>query len=689
MRRLTWLALAILPLAALATLPGAEGQAAPDLLRVAEDPEGDSEVTAGGQGTGQDRWAASDLVALDVAEDAQGLRLTLSVRGLGAETTTLVDDVDYTLDLMAGDAPYRIEAYYIAEDGLAFATWCAPGDGPFYRCFEELAVALDAAAGTFTFTVPHALLVALDGSQLLRGDAVSAFTVQAQSRGASVVAAETAGAVDSRDRMPDTGVSAVAWAIRTGVAQTGHLVLGSPSPVRVSNGEATTILFEVDIKNTLDRRDTALLAASGTLDIWVVTFPVEEVRIEAGETATVPVLVTVPFNHQHGTFHPFNVTATSRSDPLAVGQITLGIRYTRVPQPAGHHDTLWLHQQGSYYVNTLEEEEIPSDEDASGGLGGGCSFSGGSVSGSSELVSLVPRLDLGLDAAMERTGLARLQLRSDTPVLGTASVGGYFVTWMDDEYPETCVYEAPPTTVMAIERSAPLTMEADTPITVELPIRPLPYGDRIEFDPRLNFGLVLVVYEESGSQPVCCFDVGAPVFMEGSSFQLPLDEYHDPVDEYFSTLSGIDLAATSEQQRLVNAGETAVFRVEAQNIGTKSASFRLELTGSNTDWARILGDDHIAIPAGAIRELAVAVTAPAGASSGELADVTLHAVKSDDENVRSLIRLLATVDETADHPDDSDEVEDLDKDLTSADAPAVPWVAALAALAAVAARRRR
>jgi hypothetical protein len=67
----------------------------------------------------------------------------------------------------------------------------------------------------------------------------------------------------------------------------------------------------------------------------------------------------------------------------------------------------------------------------------------------------------------------------------------------------------------------------------------------------------------------------------------------------------------------------------------------------------------------------------------------LHAVKTDDPNVRSLIRLLATVDTSQDHPDEADQVEGLSDSLTGKDAPALPWVGTLAALAFIAIRRRR
>ena len=70
--------------------------------------------------------------------------------------------------------------------------------------------------------------------------------------------------------------------------------------------------------------------------------------------------------------------------------------------------------------------------------------------------------------------------------------------------------------------------------------------------------------------------------------------------------------------------------------------------------------------------LAVAVTPPADANTGETIDLTLHAVKADDDNVRSLIRLLATVDDSQDHPDESSQVDDIDKSLRDKDAPALP-----------------
>lgn len=662
----------------------------PAVLRVLEDPAGDSALSVAGQATPVDRWTAVDLRSLDVSEDATALQIVLTVRSLSDEGQDIVDDIFYEIDLMAKDSPYRINLYFRPATDLTQASWCAPDDGPFYRCFESIPVSADIAAGTFTLRIPHALLVAQDGAPLLRGDIVSAFKANAESIGGNVIAGYTLGQAQARDAMPDTGTSTVNWAIKTGQNQTGHLLLSSASPVRVSNGEATTFLYELQLRNTLDRRDTAILSASDLAPSWVVTFPQEEVRIEAGETQNVPVLVTVPFSHDHGTFLPFNVTAQSRSDPLAAGHLQLGVRYTRVPQPAGHHDTVYLHGQNSnFYINTLEEEEIPADEDTGGGLSGGCGFSGGSVSGSSTLVSLVPQLQIGLDADMTRTGMAHIILESALPVMGTASVGGYFVTWEKDEYPETCVYEAPPTTVLEIERSAPLTLEADTPIAVDLLIKPLPYGDRVEYSPNLRFGLVLVVYRESGSSPICCFDVSEPSFVAGSSFQLPLSEYHDPVDEYFSTLSGIELVAVSEQQRLVNPGKTVVFRVEAENLGTKAASFNLELTGLNTPWASILGANRITIPAGSIRELAVAVNVPSSANNGDLADVTLHAVKTDDANVRSLIRLLATVDSTQEHPDESAQVDGIHKSLSNKESPGLPLTLLLIGLLGLVGLRRR
>lgn len=683
------LLVALLSLAAATAVPVATAQDGGGALKVLEEGAGDAPVQLNGQETPVERWPYVDLTGLSIEEGNQTFLLAMSVAGM--TTDAAGEQLEYAyfyIDLVIAGRPYVIDVYYSPPD-LAYAYWCGR-DGSQYECYDELQVTVDQAAGTFTFRLPRAQMVAEDGSPLVTGDVINGFRVTSEASGGLLAG----GILSARDTMPDTGVGTIFYTVQHGLDQSGFVTLDSPTPVRVSNGEATTFLYELTVGNEADYRDTIELAAHGAPSEWVVTFPQQEVRLDGGERADVAALVTVPFNHDHGKYVAFNVTATSRSDPLSYARLEMGVRYTRVPQPAGHHNTVWLHDDsGFFYINALEEEEVPDDEETSS-FSGSCSFGSAQGSGTSQLVNLMPDLEMGLDVAMDGTGLARITVQSAAPVQGTSSISGWFLVWDDDsdQYVSPCFYEEPEAAFLQIARSEPLMLEANAPETLELPITPLPYGDRIDYTPGLHMGLLLVVWDEgaTGASPITIGSIDAGLqFVEGSSFQLPLEEYHDPVDEYFSSLSGIELSSTTEQQRLVNPGETVVFRLDAQNIGLQPASFDLELTGAHTEWARILGDTRIAIGAGQTRALAIAIDAPDDAFTGEMADVTLHAVKADDDNVRSLIRLLATVDDTEDHPDESGQVDGIDKDLRNKDAPALPWMAALAALALVAARRRR
>lgn len=691
--RLSWALAGLLTMtlvagAAVAVPPPADG------VRISEDATGDEGVAVAGQQTPVSRWAGSDLVSLDLSEDGLGYHFVLGVRALGSENAPIVDGISLDTYFDAKGKPYAVLVFYDGETGQAYAYLAEPDpDFPqFYNGVGELGVSVDADAGTFSMTVPHELLIGPDGAQLLKGDVLQGFWTQTTTIGGGLVTALSEGNARVEDRMPDADLSPVAWTVRTGPEQHGTVRPYSPAPVRVSNGEATTFLFEVVVANLADHLDTFELSAARTPANWVLTFPQEQVRVEANGQQTVPVLVTVPFSHIHGVFTAFNVTVQSRSDPLTYGDVRLGVRYTAVPQPAGHHDTLYLHSNPQLFVNTLETSEIPEDEAV--GLPGSssCSYGSSTGSGRGQLVPLVPAFDLGLDMDMARTGLGRIVLESDVPVVDGYSVGGYVVVWYGQDGVSACASSAPEQAVATLERSEPFSIDAGQQVTVDVVIKPLPYGDRLEHAEDIHFALILALFEEGPAHvPICCLGSDAPRFVEGSTFQLPLNEYHDPVDTYFSTLSGIDLVAVSEQQRFVNPGESAVFELEAQNLGDTAASFDLELTGSRLEWAALLGDLRIDLGAGESRALAVAVSVPAGASDDEVADVTLHAVRHDDTNVRSLVRLLATVDTDEDHADQAGEVAGLDESLQGKESPGLAPLAAttVLALTALAVRRRR
>lgn len=683
---------------ALAALPLVPAQApAPDSagpLRVLVDAANDNDVSAGGVPAADSRWAGSDLLALDVQETPGGYAFTLTVRGLGEEDLPTVDGLSFDIGLRATDESYCM-ALFVDSDSAESRGGVGQLEPTFGRCAtrEQFGLTADVAAGTLAWTVSRQALLDSRGAALSRGDVLDQFVAHAVAQGADLASGLTEGAVTAQDRMPDTDIGTVPYPIQHAAARSGTVRIASPNPVRVSNGEATTVFFEAIVTNEADHADVLGLTSSSLPAGWVTTFPQAELRLEAGGEIKVPVLVTIPFVHDHGRLANFTVHAQSRSDPLSYADLELGVRYTAVPQPAGHHDTVFLHEAGNQlYINTLETDEIPVDEPSSGPtFGGGCSVGGSGNGGAmTELIPLVPGLNIGLDGDMERQGLARINLHAELPVVDGYSVAGFFLAWYGDERPETCMTTPSETTFAVINRSAPFSIDANSSITVELPIVPLAYGDYLPYQADISMALMLVLYEEGpGHMPGCCLGVEAPTYAPGSSFQLPLLEYHDPVDQFFSTLSGVDLLSKDGQQRLVNPGETAMFTLSLANIGVAQATFDLEMTGSNLAFATVLGDATVSLGPGESRDLGVAVAVPDGTDDGTLVDITLHAVNAGDANVRSLIRLLAEVDTEADHPDDSAAAGELDKALTSKESPGVAFAMLALGVLFVAARRRR
>ncbi|MES2154658.1 MAG: hypothetical protein V4510_05925 [bacterium] len=665
--------------------------APPGALRVLSDNAGDHVMHAAGQPTPVSRWDAADLLSLDVSEQAKTFTVVLGVKALADSTEPIVDNAYYTVDFTARGSFYRIHAAYNADSGTSYG-YLQQKDPTYgyYTGSEGLPAIASPTNNTITFLVDRHLLVGVDGAPLLRGDTLSEFAGTGRTTGDDFANAFSGGTVSGLDLMPDNGVGTTPWVVLFGGSETGTVLAKIADPVRISNGEATTFLYEVKVRNKADHPDTIEVRTNSTPPNWTLTFPQKEVRLGDGEETTVPVLVTVPFQHIHGAYYSVNVTFQSRSDPLSHANIELGVRYTKVPQPAGHHNKVYWHTgSGAPFINTLETAEVPPDEKTSPPSSYTCGFSGGSASGEGQMVPLVPDLGIGVDVDMKGNGTAIVNLMSSTPSPGLYSVGGYFVVWYGDEAPSSCVYEAPKEAIAAMQRSAPLQMQANTPLQVTLPVRPLAYGDRLEYRPGIHMALIIAFYEEVSPPFFGNGLLSPPTVADGTLFQLPLAEYHDKVNQYFAALSGVDLYATGGQQQLVNPGKTALFEVTAEMAGKDGADFNVELAGTNVEWAHIVGDTTLHLSAGDKHVIAVAVTAPADAKVGSVADLTLNAVKSDDANVRSLIRLLATVDNAAVVPDQATRVSDLEGSANAKHTPDGGWLVAVALAGAVVLVRRR
>lgn len=640
----------------------------------------------------RDRFGILDLLEFRFEETDAFLIAQWTVSDLeGHEPGNIVDQIFHAFHFNYGELAYGVEygRFYndgtvpglVATNSYEEVAWVGTYSGSgFLSRSTELVPDVDISAGTISIQIPREIIRDQDGAPLLRDRQLTNFWMETGAPVADLanivgeLAEQEGDLVHTGDRMPDTDFGP-AWTLSEGAAQSGHIWLASERPFRASNGEATTFLFEIDVHNSADLTDTISLVAQDVPGQWTITMPQNELRIDGAETTTVPVLATVPFRHEHGLTESFTIASESRYDPTARGFTTLGVHYMDPAQPAGHHDTLYLHDAGqscNAFMNTMQED--PSD---TGEPIDGC-FTGGGLTDSRFEYRFVlgPALRMGLDFDTARTGALSFAVQSPLPYPGARMDATlYHIAYEEEEvFPGFFLFRGEWTPIAtAIQESAESGPGATA--SIDMVLEPTPESDYIAYQD--NSEMVLeVIYTMDVSAfallypGVVLSSQMSPDILPGGVMQLPLNEFHDDVNEFFSAASGVDLVPRTDQQRLVNPGKTVVFRVDAENFGDSDGVFDLEIVGANVDWADVLGDMRIRLKAGESRELAVAVTPPNSAQDGDLVDLTLHASKTDNPNVRSLIRLLAEVDTEIDHDDEALDAAATDASLQSKGAPA-------------------
>lgn len=717
-------------------LPLAQGQAAS--ASILEDAAGDMQTVAAGNPLGPPagRFAATDLVSLLLEESATDLTFRLGVGNLAASPEApLLESTMYTIDFSHAGVVYRVMMFRQAAGDHAEYGGRAyvydPGRDS-YNQLEALVVTADAGSNTMVASVPRSLILDEHGSAPFPGRVLAGFHARSASLGFGDwdIAIGPGGSVQVpttgvQDAMPDTGNGTLDFPIRLGVAQSGAARLKADVPVRASNGEATTFVFSVNATN-MGPPQRFVLSTVGVPASWQVDVPSTLVEIPANSTVTIPVLVSMPFAHQHGTLQSFGLEMVGRNNPSDIGRVQLGVRFVDPPQPAGHHDTQYLHTftaDGDQTFNTLFStlfgfdpnqlyfNTIPPDEDENDARTPVAGWPRGSflptvppTQDYTWFVPLSPGLALGLDFDLARLGAIKVAVDTTLPMPGTVLTGRLVHTVPDgrncggdrpgqdgDECTMEDYYFGAGTHVTAatLGPGNPVDVGAATRGTlIEAPIQATPAGDYLPFHAQatLVLQLNLTFLRADGF-----FGPRDAPKVAGGELVLPLLEYHDPVDQVFSSLSSLMIKVHGDQQRMVNPGKTALYSLELMNHGKEAASYDLEVSGMGSSWTQIIGDRRVTVPAGESRALGIAVTAPGGAADGEASDVVFAAIDTRDPSARTLARLLTTVDTDAEHPDDSALVPTLQDQLSAKDAPAL--AAPLAGLAlvvlALAARRRR
>ena len=663
MRRSVTVLLLVLLLA-----PGATAQSAAPPVEVLQDGTGDLEAEAEGQKApfDADAYTDMDLTGLTVEERREAFVFTVAVadikepqeeNGEGGLISVRFRHNDREFDLQIDQNSIVgsfTDAYLLARPvGTEEWSWV---------WYDPEAVSVDRAGDAFVIAVPREQLADEVGAPPFVGRSLQGFWAESRTlfSGASFFNLNGQGGLVRsplyiRDRMPDDGMGTVDVEVRLGLAQVGHLVLHSDDPRRASNGEASTFVFEAYAHNTGGDDDLAVLAAKDVPSGWSVVFPHPVIALEAGQTATFPVVVSTPFAHQHGSAKTFVVEATSESAPTAVGRVELGLTYLATPQPAGHHDTLYFHSlSGEGFTGTPADEVLGWDRAF---MNAAETFDGDEaipVSGSNGLyvddtvytvygwqVPLDPGLRMGLDFDLEgqaeltvpiKATLAELQATLTAELVLVQ--GGW---WFDEDNPRLATFKAEPVDLLpGDEKTYTLTSPID------------PAADLVPYE--RGQSLVLGIRLTSSRPPTFLADE-APVLLPGGSLRLPLFEYHDPVDEVFQADGdGPRLAAVGAAERLANPGDTVRFPVDLSNPGPESR-FGLSVVGLHAEHVRLPGGGSVTVPRDGTARIDVEVDVPETMADGERIDIVLQADAED--QLPALVRLVVEADTEKEHEGDA------------------------------------
>jgi hypothetical protein len=622
-------------------------------IPVVQDPVGD--VAFGPDGSpamAPGPWHV-DILALAVGESDDAFTVAIDLVPL-AEPRVAPSDLD--VFFTSGQSTFWVQLLAPATLGGAGALY--RGDAAGWVFVDALEVVQEEAR--WTATVPKVFLVSDAGAPPAAGDRLTEFWASARAAGANAGEAEAA----LRDRAPDRE-TAGEFEVSFGPSPRGGARIFSTTPSRVSNGEEATFAYEVTVQNNGGlARDFVLEVVRKPLS-WAIDLPTAAVHLQPGESLATYAFISTPFAHQHGRLESAQLALRS-VDGEAEDRVDLYLLYHAVPQPAGHHDTLWLHVDdagqspvnqlawnsgGAFtYMNTLEQDEQDVGSPALGraitlgGEGYGWDF------------VLHPMLRTGLDFDLERTGRLALTLSSPVPVT-EATFEGRLVLQREPELE-----------LASVTPQTGISLMPGSPVSLDLELLAAPGADFVPYNGSTPVVLELALRSD---RPATYSVPESPSILPGGLLSLPLLEYRDPLDVQALAVPENGLAVEGPAQKRVQAGATAVFTLAVQ-----ADVDRLSLVGTNTDWAEVVRRDATVY---------VVVQAPEGASDLQTADLVLKAERGG--SVVGLARLIMTVSPDA-TTDDSDLAAGLEGGEARGSPALTPLAGALAlAIAAVVVRR--
>lgn len=149
------------------------------------------------------------------------------------------------------------------------------------------------------------------------------------------------------DVAPNSGVPEGSYVFTIGNQTDGNFKLQPLQDIKYSNGAATTYVYDVQLINENDRSSNYEISFQNIPNNWDVTTLERVISLGPGESKLIPVVAAVPFRHDHGTVSQFNILATE-TETSEIAEAPLFVSFLTIPQPAGHHNTVWGDIRQSY-----------------------------------------------------------------------------------------------------------------------------------------------------------------------------------------------------------------------------------------------------------------------------------------------------------------------------------------------------
>lgn len=634
----------------LAPLPTASAQAA-GTTHLLSDEKGDTVLESGVPGAPGIPFSVSgqtdgaDLLALDVTEQDDAFSFILTVAGLKGEFGSTA-----YIDFAWRDVTYYVVTQY--ENGhlgsFSQSVLIRNGDDGFERA-GVLNLTVDAEKGTLTSIVPKAYL--LDGQQRTPslGDALTDIKVEGETStfGFSISGDRPASV---HDFMPNSGEGAK-LVFGHGDAQSGHVFLKTADRVRVSNGGATTFVFQADVINNGSTEDDIKLSVGELPAGWNATVQ-SPVKVGANQMKDLPVLVSVPFAHVHGGYSSFNLTATSTKDPSSRAVLRLGVLHTPIPQPAGHHSELYLHAEnlnggvfaqlfpfnGAYFntesTHTNEPDTVSPNyfNNANGWR-----------------VVLNPALQIGVDFDLNRTGLLEGSVLARGQGTGTVSAKLALTK------PAEKGTNSEGSIVLAEGKGQKITYDLQKPSPFKIVLTPTQDADFIPYKKGQNLVLTITMKDDGfPGSGICCIAGQTGPLLNAKDFKmtLPLNEYNDPLTGVADISSTLDLKADGPVEKTGRPGSVMTYAFDLSNGGSAPMTVQLDVAGNDASAGSLVPQGTVTVPAHGTQRVTLGVTIPDDAGEGQALEVLVFAHAQDDPSKTAIARTHTLVSKGASAGDD-------------------------------------